>query len=154
VAVTKRQLASAVLTTPHIAEREVLAGFLLDEAAVFAPNPFASTKAGAAHQLWYGRAIEFQALLVASAGLPCLLRALKALPVVEPLRQEIVRSPGHVLYLYHRGDGCRVVGAVLHGKPRQALPVLRKRAGRPRRSIATCQLDLFALGFGCGHPTR
>jgi hypothetical protein len=29
VAVTKRQLAGAVLTRPHIAEREFLAGFLL-----------------------------------------------------------------------------------------------------------------------------
>ncbi|GJD66558.1 hypothetical protein [Methylobacterium frigidaeris] len=145
---TKRQLAGALLTGGHITERDRLAAFIHDEATVFAANPFPSTTAGAAHQRWGLREIEFRAMEVASAGLSCLLSALARLPNGEPLRQEILRAGSHSLYLFHHGDGCRIVGAVLHGKPRQELPQFRpspKPRGRPRRSPNTQQLDLFGM---------
>jgi len=146
--VTKRQLAGALLTAGHIAERDRLATFVRDEATSFAANPFSSTTAGVARQRWGMREIEFRAMEVASAGLSCLLTALAHLPTSEPLRQEILRAGTYSLYLLHHGDGCRIVGAVLHGKPRQALPQLRSSAkprGRPRRSPSAQQLDLFGM---------
>jgi hypothetical protein len=146
--VTKRQLAGALLTARHIIERDRLAAFLRDEATTFAANPFPATTAGAAHQLWSMRAIEFRAMEVASAGLSCLLAASARLPISEPLRQEILRAGPHSLYLFHHGDGCRIVGAVLHGKPRQELPPFKsspKPRGRPRRSPSPQQLDLFGM---------
>jgi hypothetical protein len=84
---------------------------------------------------------------LASAGPPCLLAALSRLPVGDPLRQEIVRTPAHVLYLLHHGGGSQIVGAVLHGKPREALPpLIRLKAaprGRLQRPVNARQLDLF-----------
>jgi hypothetical protein len=94
------------------------------------------------------REIEFRAMDIAAAGLSCLLAALARLPTSEPLCQEILRAGTHSLYLLHYGDGCRIVGAVLHGKPRQELPQLRplpKPRGRPRRLPSTQQLDLFGM---------
>jgi hypothetical protein len=117
----KRRLAGA-LRAGTIAERERLAGFVVDEATMFAANPFPSTTAGAARQRWGLREIEFEAMEVASAGLPCLMASLAGLPAGEALRQEILRSPTHVLYLLRRGEAGAIVGAVLHGKPREALP--------------------------------
>ncbi|GJD50527.1 hypothetical protein OPKNFCMD_3270 [Methylobacterium crusticola] len=146
---TKRQLAGALLAARHVAEREQLAAFLLDEVTAFAANPFPATSSGAAQQLWSTRSIEFRAMQIASAGLPCLLAALARLPVGELLRQEILRAGPHSLYLLHHGDGCRIVGAVLHGKPRQALPVISRPPrprGRPRRAHGGQQLDLFGMG--------
>ncbi|WP_128566446.1 hypothetical protein [Methylobacterium crusticola] len=147
---TKRQLAGALLTARHIAERDQLAAFIRDEGTSFAANPFPSTSSGAAHQLWSTRSIEFRAMQVASAGLPCLLAALARLPRGELLHQEILRAGPHSLYLLHHGDGCRIVGAVLQGKPRQVLPVIGRSPrprGRPRRAHGGQQLDLFGMGF-------
>ncbi len=90
---------------------------------------------------------------IAAAGLPCLLAALACLPSAEPLRQEIMRTPAHVLYLLHRTEGGQLVGAVLHGKPGLALtlfvqpdpaPRLATRRQR-RRQVSAQQLDLFAI---------
>ncbi|ACA21138.1 conserved hypothetical protein [Methylobacterium sp. 4-46] len=146
---SKHQLASALRVAGHLVERERFASFVLDEMTAFAVNPFATTTtAGAAHQLWGMRAIEFPAIQVASAGLPCLLAALARLPRGERLHQEILRAGTHVVYAFHHGDGCRVVGAVLHGKPGQALPEYApsRRRGRSRRPHqGPVQLDLFAM---------
>ncbi|MGX7709190.1 hypothetical protein [Methylobacterium sp. Gmos1] len=116
--------------------------------------------AGAARQRWGLRAIEFEAMLVASAGLHCLMAALSDLSAGGELRQEILRSPRHVLYVLRRGEAGPIVGAVLHGKPREALPAFtpaarsatvppvmlaRSVTKRPsRRRVDARQLDLFA----------
>lgn len=148
----KRRLADA-LRASTIAERDRLAAFVLDEATVFAANPFPSTMAGAARQRWGLREIEFEAMQVAAAGLPCLMAALARLPAGEQLRQEILRTPAHVLYLLHHSEGCRIIGAVLHGKPREALPPFVQPDPTPRpmarplrrRQVSAQQLDLFAV---------
>lgn len=146
----KRRLAAA-LRAGTIAERDRLAAFVLDEATAFAANPFPSTTAGAARQRWGLREIEFEAMQVAAAGLPCLMAALARLPAGEPLRQEILRTPAHVLYLLHHGESGRIVGAALHGKPREALPPFVRLKASPkaaprrprRRRVDPQQLDLF-----------
>ncbi len=142
----KRQLADA-LRAGTIAERDRLAAFILNEATAFAANPFPSTTAGAARQYWGLHEIRFEAMQIASAGLPCLLADLARLPAGEPLRQEILRTPAHVLYLLHHGEGGRIIGAVLHGKPREALPPFAKPKAAPRRQrrrpVNAQQLDLF-----------
>ncbi|WP_082173613.1 hypothetical protein [Methylobacterium platani] len=146
--VTKRQLIGALLTACHIVERDRLAAFIRNEGTAFAANPFPATIAGAARQGWGMREIEYRAMEVASAGLPCLLAALARLPTSEPLRQEILRAGTHRLYLLHHGDGCQIVGAVLHGKPGQELPSFRvapKPRGRPPRLPSAQQLDLFGM---------
>ncbi|KMO10475.1 hypothetical protein SQ03_30135 [Methylobacterium platani JCM 14648] len=149
----KRQLAEA-LRAGTIAERDRLAAFVLDEATAFAANPFPSTTAGAARQRWGLREIEFEAMQVAAAGMPCLLAALARLPSSEPLRQKILRAPAHVLYLLHHGESARIVGAVLHGKPREALPPFVRPKATParatvrqprRRRVNAEQLDLFEI---------
>ncbi|WP_177202412.1 hypothetical protein [Methylobacterium sp. ap11] len=148
------------LGASSIVERDRLAAFVRDPSATFAANPFPSATAGAARQRWGLREIEFEAMQVAAAGLPCLLTALALLPPGELLRQEILRTPVHVLYLLHQeGDG-RIVGAVLHGKPREALPAFTPAARSAtvppvvpersvirrvsRRRVDARQLDLFA----------
>ena len=115
----KRRLADA-LRVGAIFERDRLAAFVLDEATGFGANPFSSTTAGAACQ----REIEFEPMQVAAARLPCLMTALSHLPAGDPLRQEIMRTPAHVLHLLHHGEGGRITGAVLYGKPREELPAL------------------------------
>ncbi|WP_244936669.1 hypothetical protein [Methylobacterium currus] len=88
---------------------------------------------------------------VASAGLPCLLAALARLPTGKPLRQEILRTPAHVLYLLSRDEGGQIVGAVLHGKPSYSLPPFVRPEAAPRptpqrqwqRRASVQQLDLF-----------
>ena len=142
----KRQLADA-LRAGTIVERDRLAAFMLDEATSFAANPFPSTTAGAARQRWGLREIEFEAMQVAAAGLPCLMAALVRLPAGEPLRQEILRTPAHVLYLLHHGESGQIVGAVLHGKPHKPLPQFVELKSPPRRArqrrVNPQQLDLF-----------
>jgi hypothetical protein len=144
----KRRLADA-LRASTIIDRERLAAFILDEATAFAANPFPSITAGAARQGWGLHEIRFEAMQIASAGLPCLLAALACLPTGEPLRQEILRTPAHVLYLLHHGEGGRIIGAVLHGKSREALPpfvVPKAVPPRSRRRRANPQqLDLFEV---------
>lgn len=149
------------LGASRIVERDRLAAFVRDPATAFAANPFPSATAGAARQCWGLREIEFEAMLVASAGLRCLMAALSDLPAGEELRQEILRSPTHVLYVLRCGESGPIVGAVLHGKPREALPpftptarsatvppvvperrVTTNRASR--RRVDARQLDLFA----------
>ena len=142
-----RRLADA-LRAGIIAERDRLAAFVLDEATAFAANPFPSTTAGAARQRWGLREIEFEAMQVAAAGLPCLMAALARLPSGEPLRQEILRTPAHVIYLLRDGESGHILGAVLHGKPREALPPFVKPGSSPRQSkrrqrASAQQLDLF-----------
>lgn len=154
----------AALGASRIVERDRLAAFVRDPATAFAANPFPSTTAGAARQRWGLREIEFEAMLVASAGLRCLVDALSDRPAGEALRQEILRSPAHVLYVLRRGETGPVVGAVLHGKPREALPPFapaarsvpiptvvpaRRVTRRPSRKRGDVrQLDLFATSTG------
>jgi hypothetical protein len=149
--ISRRQLAVSVLAAAHIAERHVIAAFIADAATQPAPNPFAQTSAGAVRQVWRQRAAEFQSFDVEAVGLPCLLAAVSAMGVDEVLVQEILRAGPHTANVFHRGDGCRIVGAVLYGKPGVGLPAIplsrsiraalspRSRAGRPMD-----QLDLFA----------
>ena len=148
--ITQRQLAASLLAATHIAERHAIAAFIADAATRPAPNPFAQTSAGAVRQVWRQRAAEFQSFAIATAGLPCLLTALSGLSVDEALVQEILRAGPHTANVFHRGDGCRIVGAVLYGKPGVSLPATptsrsRRRALRlPARSHrAAGQLDLF-----------
>ncbi|WP_244749146.1 hypothetical protein [Methylobacterium indicum] len=154
IADQKRQIAG-MLRAGTFAERERLTAFVVDGATVVAANPFPTTTAGAARQRWGLREIEFEAMGVASAGLPCLMAALSGLAVNEVLRQEILRTSTHVLYVLLRGEGGSIVGAVLHGKPGVALPpfVRREPVVRPapaksaaRKRIASGQLELFAIG--------
>lgn len=156
----KRRGADA-LRAGTIAEREPLAAFVVNEATVCAANPFPSTSAGAARQRWGLR--EFEAMAIASAGLPCLKASLGRLPAGETLWQEILKSPTHVLYLLWHDEGGPIVGAVLHGKPRQALPLFvrpepvaepdpparRAPVKRSARKPATPdQLELFRTAIG------
>ena len=151
--VTKQQLATSVRGALHVEDRGAIAAFILDDATEFAANPFRCTSAGAQRQTWAGRSHEFPALGIRSTDLPCLLRALLLLPIDEPLEQEILRAGPFRAYVYHHGDGRRVIGAVLHGRPGIPLPVFAEvpcrqpsRRGRARKPSA--QLDLFATaGF-------
>lgn len=149
--ISKRQLAASVLTACHIADRHVIAAFVADAATQAAPNPFAQTSAGAVRQVWRQRVAEFQSFNVDALGLSCLLTALSGMGVDEVLVQEILRAGPHTVNLFHRGDGCRIVGAVLYGKPGTGLPTgSTSRQGRAasssRSRIRTLvgQLDLFA----------
>jgi hypothetical protein len=149
VPVTKRQLAASIQGAHHIGDRSAIAAFILDDATEFGANPFRRTSAGAQRQTWSGCSHEFPALGIQFAGLPCLLQALALLPTHEPLEQEVFRAGPFTAYIYHHGDGCRIVGAVLHGRPGIPLPGFAEvpcpqpsRRGRPRTPSA--QLDLFA----------
>lgn len=123
VPLTKRQLAASIQAAIHIGDRAAIAAFLLDDATAFsASNPFARTSVGAQRQIWSGHAFEFRAASIASLGLSCLMRTLDELPNDEPLVQEYLQAGPYRAYVYHQGDGCRIVGSVLHAKPRVALP--------------------------------
>lgn len=146
-----RQLTASLLAADQIAERHVIAAFIADAATQPAPNPFPGISVGAVSQVWRPRAAEFASFAVEAAGLACLLAALSGLRLDEPLMQEILRAGPHTVNVFHRGDGCRIVGAVLYGKPGVTLPVLpfprAKRPGPEPRSRARGmrgQLDLFA----------
>lgn len=148
--ISRRQLAAALLTAGHIADRHVIAAFVADAATQAAPNPFAQTSAGAVRQFWRQRAAEFQSFDVEAAGLTCLLTAVSGLSVDEVLVQEILRAGPHTANVFHRGDGCRIVGAVLYGKPGVGLPVIPTPRSRrmvlrsPSDRLRTAgQLDLF-----------
>jgi hypothetical protein len=136
----KQQLADAISSSGHVADRQLIAAFIRDTASEFATNPFPRTSAAATGQVWQARAVEFRCLSVEAAGLRCLLIAVAALPPGEPLVQTILRSPAHTLSVFRHADGVRLVGAVLYGKPGVPLPVF---AGRKRANPA--QLDLFAF---------
>lgn len=147
--VSQRQLAASLRACAHIADREAIAAFLLDPATQTSTNPFRETSAGAQRTTWSGHSFEFRAWRTTSLGLPCLLRALAALPGDEALVQEIFASGPYRAYLYHRGDGCQIIGAVLHGRESMALPAVATPA--PRRTTRrpsparSQQLDLFAF---------
>lgn len=149
--ISPRQLTNSLLAADHIAERQMIAGFIAQAATQPAPNPFPETSVGAVLQVWRQRAAEFQSFTIEAAGLTCLLTTLSDLSLDELLMQEILRAGPHTVNVFHRGDGCRIVGAVLYGKPSVALPVLSipqaKHLGRAPRSRARGvpgQLDLFA----------
>ncbi|GEP04450.1 hypothetical protein [Methylobacterium oxalidis] len=146
MSVPKSHLAASVLSAEHIADRQLIAAFILEAATEFSANPFADTSAAAVGHIWGAQAFEFRVLGVQAAGLPCLLKAVSALPGGEPLVQEILRSGLHSLNLFHRGDGSRVVGAVLYGKPNVPLPVFESLPTPPggRKRVHSAQLDLFA----------
>src|SRR3954470_15911612 len=143
--VTKRQLAASVLSAEHIADRQLIAAFIRDAATEFSSNPFAATSAATVRQIWGGKAIEFRALDIEAAGLTDLLVAVSALPGSTSLVQEILRSGPHTLNLFHHGDGCRIVGTVLYGKPNVPLPAA-KVARQRRQRAQPMQLNLFAAG--------
>ncbi|WP_336492501.1 hypothetical protein [Methylobacterium nigriterrae] len=149
MSIAKRQLAASIRNAAHIAEGETLAAFVLDEATERGPNPFPQTSAGVVRHVWAARSFEFRALGIQSAGLPCLLTALAELPLSEPLVQEILRSGPYSLHAFTHGDGCRMIGAVLHSRPNVPLPPLVKprnsRRGNRTASVESrAQLDLFA----------
>lgn len=145
--VDRRQLAASLHASTHIAERHAIAAFVADGATLPAPNAFPQTSVGAVRQAWRQRAAEFQSSDVEVVGLACLLKALSGLNLHEALVQEILRAGPHTANVFHHGDGCRIVGAVLYGRPGAALPVPPvRRAMRTgsRSRIASGQLDLFA----------
>lgn len=146
--VDRRQLAASLHASTHIAERHTIAAFVADGATLPAPNAFPQTSVGAVRQTWRQRAAEFQSFDVQVVGLACLLKALSGLNLDEALVQEILRAGPHTATVFHHGDGCRIVGAVLHGRPGVALPTPPAR--RPirlgsRSRTGLRQLDLFAL---------
>jgi hypothetical protein len=146
--ISRRQLATSLLAATHIADRNAIAAFVIDAATQPAPNPFPHTSVGAVRQVWRQRAAEFRSFDVWAVGLGCLLTALSGMSVNEALVQEILRAGVHTANVFHHGDGCRIVGAVLYSKPGHALPVLpalpmpRRAPGRQARDRAE-QLDLF-----------
>jgi hypothetical protein len=149
--ISRRQLAASLLTASHIAERHAIAAFIADEATQPAPNPFPQTSVGAVRQVWRQRAAEFQSFAIEEIGLACLLAAVSSMGVDEALVQEILRAGPHTANVFHHGDGCRIVGAVLYGKPGTGLPVrpmsrLERTTLTPRSRapMAVEQLDLFA----------
>lgn len=148
VAPTRRQLAASILMCAHIADREAIAGFLTDPATQVGGNPFPGTSVGAQRQTWTGHSFEFRTTRTEVLGLTCLLRVLGGLPGDEPLVQDIFQSGPCRAYVYHFGDGCRVVGSVLHAKPGVALPIIKVRSRRRRPTNAShAQLDLFAIAM-------
>lgn len=149
--ISRRQLAVSLLGATHIVERHAIAAFVADVATQPAPNPFAQTSAGAVRQVWRQRAAEFRSFAIGVAGLTCLLTAVSGLSTDEELVQEILRADPHTANVFHRGDGCRIVGAVLYGKSGVGLPVIP--TPRHKRKVfrlssdhllAAGQLDLFA----------
>jgi hypothetical protein len=148
MAMSRDQLAASLLASTHIVDRHVIASFVGDPATQPAPNPFAQTSVAAVRQVWRQRAVEFESFEVQVAGLACLLKALIGMSLDEVLVQEILRAGRHTVNIFHLGDGGRIVGAVLYGKPGIALPVLpavktaQPVSGRRKRGVAD-QLDLF-----------
>lgn len=145
---SKRQLAASVLACPHIVDREAIAGFLVDAATQVGINPFPKTSIGAQLQTWIGQSFEFRSTRTEVIGLSCLLNTLRGLPGDQSLAQEILQSGPYRAYVYHCGDGCRIIGSVLHAKPGIPLPVMRMRSPRRRRKHASsAQLDLFIMSI-------
>ena len=148
--ISRRQLAASLHAATHIAERGTIAAFVAAEATAFAPNPFARTSAGAVLHVWRQRAMEFRCFDVEVIGLTDLLTVVSGLRADEPLVQEILRAGPHTANLFHRGDGCRIVGAVLYAKAGAGLPATPTSisthpasGSRLRARSAVGQLDLF-----------
>ncbi|MBD8902323.1 hypothetical protein MBTS_08775 [Methylobacterium bullatum] len=150
--ITKRQLAASLLSAPHIEARALMARFVQDEATRVLDAPFSNTCTAVLRQVWGTRGLEFRATDIQFTGLAESLRALQAIPAKTPLVQEILRAGPHTLYVFHHGDGCQIVGAVLHGKPNIPLPDLtaakRGHGGRRTRpAVISRQLDLFSAAL-------
>ncbi|TXM91398.1 hypothetical protein [Methylobacterium sp. WL116] len=133
----------------QIAERSAIAAFLLEAATTLTDhNPLSRTSVGAQRQIWTGRQREFASFGVAALGVACLPTALHRLPPDEPLVQEMLKAEPFQAYVFHQGDGCRIVGAVLHAKGTASLPVVklpRWARAQPAKRKPTLQLDLFAI---------
>jgi hypothetical protein len=148
--ISRRQLAASFLATTRLTERATIAAFIAADTTDFAPNPFSQTSAGVVRYVWTQRGGEFRPLGVMAVGLPGLLMALSEMDADEPVTQEILRAGPHTANVFHHGDGVRMIGAVLYGKPGIPLPT-PPRQGRIRsvpveRSRRTeGQLDLFAM---------
>ena len=149
--ISRRQLAASLLAAIDIADRHAIAAFIADAATQPAPNAFPHTSVGAVRQVWRQRAAEFQSFDVEALGLSCLLTAVSSMDVDEVLVQEILRAGPHTANVFHRGDGCWMVGAVLYGKPGTSLPAcptskLERSSPRlrSRARLAAGQLDLVA----------
>ena len=151
--ISRRQLAASILAALHLAERAMIATFAGADTTDFAPNPFPQTSAGAVRYVWTQRGGEFRPLGVTAVGLQSLLVALSEMGADEPVTQEILRAGPHTANVFHHGDGVRIIGAVLYGKPGVALPT-PLRQGRIRSTLPSRlralreagQLDLFAMG--------
>lgn len=146
--ISPHQLAASLLAASHIAERHLIAAFVANAEIQPAPNPFPQTSVGAVRQIWRQRAAEFQSFDIQAVGLACLLATLSDMSVDEGLVQEILRAGPHTTNVFRRNVDCRIVGAVLYGKPGHALPVppaapLSHPAPRRRVRTAAGQLDLF-----------
>ena len=122
----QRQLAASVRAATHIAERHAIAAFIADAATQAGPNTFPQTSAGAVHQVWRQWGKEFRSFDIEAAGLACLLRGVSSLGGNEMLMQEILRAGPYTANVFHRGDGCAIVGAVLYGKPGVGLPIFSR----------------------------
>lgn len=147
--ISRRQLAASLWASDHICDRNLIASFILHPATQAAPNPFPQTSAGAVRQVWRQRAAEFQSFAIQAVGLSCLMTTVSGMGVHEALVQEILRAGAHTANVFHHGDGCQIVGAVLYGKAGVDLPSFPeqklKRADRPyaHASVLSKQLDLF-----------
>lgn len=146
--ITKRQLAASLCVCSQIADCETIAGFLVDEATQPSVNPFRQTSAGAQLTTWTAQSFEHRASRTEVLGLGCLLRVLGALPGDTALVQELFGSGLYRAYVYHYGDGCQIVGAILHSSRQMALPAIKRlpvrRRAQPSSSARARQLDLFA----------
>ena len=138
------------------AEGARIAAFLHASGTGFAPNPFPQSTAGAVRHVAEGNALEYPMRGIATAGLPDLLQAVRALPTSTPLARHILKSEdsAHTCYVYLDGAGA-FVGAFLHGKPDMPLPPFapapapapapaKPAAARRRPRWMARQLDLFA----------
>lgn len=153
MSITRRQLAASLRACTHVADREAIARFLLDPATEASLNPFRETSAGAQRSIWAGQAFEFRSSRTEALGLACLLRALYTLPAGEPLVQELFGVGPYRAAIYHLGDGCQLIGAVLRGRGPMTLPVFntltQRRTARRSPPTPSRQLDLFAfVGLG------
>ncbi len=136
-------------------DRVLLSAFLFDEGTDFALNPFPSTTVGAARQSCSGLAFEYPILGIQSAGLLCLLEALRALPSSTRLRRSILKSAAHTCIVFLTDDEA-CVGSYLYAKAGVPLPVFappssdrtpaKRKARQPRvkQQLASRQLDLFS----------
>ena len=74
------------------AEGARIAAFLHASGTEFAPNPFPQSTAGAVRHVAEGNALEYPMRGIATAGLPDLLQAVRALPTSTPLARHILKS--------------------------------------------------------------
>jgi hypothetical protein len=136
----------AQLRVGTLVERDRLAAFVLDEATAFAANPFPSTTAGAARQRWGLSEIEFEAMRVDAAGLPCLMAALARLPPGEPQPpgDPVNTGPCPLPAPPRRGRPDRRGGATWEAA--RGAAAIRQAQGRPREG---CHATTKAVAREC-----